>query len=284
MDTSSNSKEITETSDSAGIEARRCSERNTAPVITLSVLEDLRHMPLYRVADHLGISLSSLKSTCRRLGIARWRQTSNFVNAAHGKGNQVSLSYSRKLYRKYSSNTAHKKASETCEREGTVHTGSLLTEGVDTMAQRSSTTPESAHEGRLSRTAVSMTAAPPGRSGPEHGPPPDRGWSPSDSNASGRATCHRNDWEGFDLPAPGLAHWPPAGNLNTCLSDDDADGVACPLESELDSDSRRGPDPEEAFTDGDEEEALIGNYYWGGGGGGGGDDVSPLAAGFNGDG
>jgi hypothetical protein len=43
-----------------------------APTLTLELLRSLGDLPLYRAAERLGISPSTLKVACRRLGLARW--------------------------------------------------------------------------------------------------------------------------------------------------------------------------------------------------------------------
>jgi hypothetical protein len=89
-------------------------------VITLEVLRGLDDIPLYRAAALLGVSPSSLKNACRRLGLRRWADSraaaraaaagesspsASAVSAAAGRG-ALDVAYARRLYRKYAARGA----------------------------------------------------------------------------------------------------------------------------------------------------------------------------------
>ncbi len=82
------------------------------PDITLELLRSLGDVPLYRAAERLGMSPSSLKNTCRRLGLARWPRAgwaaaAEGMRAAGARGAGVDVAYARRLYRKYAARDAH---------------------------------------------------------------------------------------------------------------------------------------------------------------------------------
>ncbi len=41
-------------------------------VVTRDVLESFAHIPQYRAAKLMGVSITALKSACRKLGVSRW--------------------------------------------------------------------------------------------------------------------------------------------------------------------------------------------------------------------
>ena len=87
--------------------ATGCAVRAAAAApVTLELLRSLGDVPLYRAAERLGMSPSSLKTACRRLGLARWPRAADAAAAAAGCGGQVSVAYARRLYRKYAAAAA----------------------------------------------------------------------------------------------------------------------------------------------------------------------------------
>jgi hypothetical protein len=85
--------------------------------VTLELLRSLGDVPLYRAAERLGMSPSTLKTTCRRLGLARWPRgglaaaAADGLRAANAQGAEVDVAYARRLYRKYAAPAAHSPAS-----------------------------------------------------------------------------------------------------------------------------------------------------------------------------
>jgi hypothetical protein len=74
-------------------------------VVTHEMLEQVWHLTVQQAADKLCMSLTTLKTACRRLGIARWPRNGGRapLNAALSPPPAVgvSLAYTRRLYRKY---------------------------------------------------------------------------------------------------------------------------------------------------------------------------------------
>ena len=78
----------------AAIRPRRkfgCSENDAEPVfLSKEMLDGLRHMPLLKAAESIGVSATALKRACRRLGVHRWdhhRRPPGFVpRARHSAG------------------------------------------------------------------------------------------------------------------------------------------------------------------------------------------------------
>ena len=66
-----------------------------AVCITMQLVEQMRHLPLVKAADALGISPTAMKKACRRLGVPRW---------SYGRDNRhahVDSSYVRRVQRKH---------------------------------------------------------------------------------------------------------------------------------------------------------------------------------------
>jgi hypothetical protein len=91
--------------------------------ITRETLNDLYHLSLVDAASALGVSPSTLKLACRRLGVARWPRpatpapfapTTTSVISGNGSGSggggsgEMSLAYSRRLHRKYADEDARR--------------------------------------------------------------------------------------------------------------------------------------------------------------------------------
>jgi hypothetical protein len=79
--------------------------------ISHETLQNLWHLTVQQAADKLGVSLTTLKSACRRLGIARWPRNAgrtpptappaDSAFAGPARPVPVSLAYTRRLLRKY---------------------------------------------------------------------------------------------------------------------------------------------------------------------------------------
>ena len=72
-----------------------CHKAKPMVCITTQVLEQMRHLPLVKAADVLGISSTAMKKACRRLGVPRW---------SYGRDNRhvhVDSSYVRRVQRKH---------------------------------------------------------------------------------------------------------------------------------------------------------------------------------------
>ena len=68
------------------------------PRLVITFVAVAEELNFTRAAERLGMSTSSLKVACRRLGLARWPRAACAAHALGGDG-AVSLAYSRRLYR-----------------------------------------------------------------------------------------------------------------------------------------------------------------------------------------
>jgi hypothetical protein len=73
-----------------------------AAPLSLQTLRALGDVPLYRAAQLLNISPSSLKAACRRLGLARWPRAGWSAAESRPGGASHNIAYARQLFRKYS--------------------------------------------------------------------------------------------------------------------------------------------------------------------------------------